>query len=119
MTRPGFSKLFSADDSLETLSGNDDPSWIEEHKRGGRGLKRTFTVPGPTKKRTRGGTVEHVEKSRATAAVPQRPLAPLMPLRRVKFASQVETKMYCIESSQDSELLSQDLENVCFVQVLN
>ena len=45
------------------------------------------------------------------------PVAPVKPKKRVGFASQVETKTFCIDSSQDSELLSQDMENVCFVQV--
>merc|ERR1711935_871875 len=123
-THPIFESDFdclTADDSLETLSG-DDPSWVEEHKRNPQrntGLtSRTFTVPG-RKKRTR--TEFPIEKSRACSSQPARPLAPLMPLmrkpvKRVEFASQVETKLYCVESSQDSELLSQDLENVCFVQ---
>ena len=53
---------------------------------------------------------------------PLRSFAPIRPKvnkKRVGFASQVETKTFFLDSSQDSEMLSQDMDNVCFIEVFS
>jgi hypothetical protein len=129
--KDNFRKVFLSQQEVNESRGSsvfdmstdtDDPSWLLEATgkitSGNRKLKRTFTFPRVSPKVTRNRNLTKTERPRLQLKErlpkPEQMIKP----KKVEFNDNVTSYSFdnYISSDEEANLLSQDIENVCFIE---